>query len=222
METSRIQIDVFADLACPWCYIGERRLFNAIETLKKSDPGVHVNIDWRPFQLQPDLPQSTLPWKDFVPAKFGSWDRAEEMFEHVAAAGREDGAHFDFDKIAGAVNTLLAHRLILFAAEHGDPWPLIDRLFRAYFAEGEDIGDAERLVQIASSHGMEPAEVSAYLASDEGTRRVEATQELASRLGIEGVPFFVFDSSIGLSGAQPPEAFLTAFRQVLEGHPADS
>jgi predicted DsbA family dithiol-disulfide isomerase len=221
MESSRIQVDVFADIACPWCYIGERRLFKAIGMFKEDHPSVDVNVDWRPFQLQPDLPQTTIPWKDFVPAKFGSWEYARSMFEHVASAGEGDGIAFEFEKMAGAANTLPVHRLILFAGERGDPWSLVDGLFRAYFEEGVDIGDPEKLVHIASDHGFERAEVSAFLATDEGIKRIEATQELAARLGIRGVPFFVFDSSIGLSGAQPPEAFLTAFRQVLEEQPTD-
>lgn len=203
-------IEVYADIACPWCYIGERRLAEALA----QRPDIAVERHWRPFQLQPDLPPQGLPWAEFVPAKFGGVAQAQRIFARVAQAGAPDGIDFRFDRVATAPNTMDAHRLVLFAAACGQEWPMADALFAAHFTEGRDLNDQNQLVAVAESVGLDAAEVRAYLASDAGIAEVAASQETAERLGITGVPFFVIDGRYGLSGAQPVEVFVRALDQL--------
>ena len=203
-------IEVYADIACPWCYIGERRLAQALA----QRPDIEVERRWRPFQLQPDLPPQGLPWAEFVATKFGGGAQAERMFARVAQAGAPDGIDFRFDRVATAPNTLDAHRLVLFAAERGQEWPMADALFAAHFSEGRDLNDPDQLVAVAESVGLDAAAVRAYLASDAGIAEVAASQEQAERLGITGVPFYVIDGRYGLSGAQPVDVFVRALDEL--------
>ena len=199
-------IDVYADVVCPWCYIGERRLERALA----ERPGLWVERRWRPFQLQPAMPAGGVPWAEFARRKFGGVERAGAAFAQVVAAGAEDGIRFAFDHVASAPNTVDAHRLILWAGGHGRQWETAEALFAAYFEGGRDLNNLDHLVAVAESAGLDPAAARAHLASDEGRADVAASQEEATQLGISGVPFFVFDDRYALSGAQPVAVFLQA------------
>lgn len=197
-------IDLFADIACPWCYIGERRLRAALSDHPEA------TVRWRPFQLQPSLPETGVPWRAFAEQKFGGWERALAMFEVVAEAGAADGIAFDFERIATAANTVDAHRLVLFGEQEGRLFETAEALFRAYFAEGKNLNDRADLLGAAEAAGLDRAAAEAWLDSDAGREAVAAGQADAQRLGISGVPFTVFENRYGLSGAQPVEAFAHA------------
>lgn len=197
-------IDLWADVACPWCFIGERRLRRALE-----EAGVEAEVRWRPFQLQPDLPRGGLPWEDFVERKFGGWERARPMFAHVARAGEEEGIRFDFERVASAPNTAAAHGLILEASRDGRLWEAADAVYRAYFTEGRDVGDPSVLHEIAAGLG-----VSWPGGDPEIEDEVRQARAEAARLGVNGVPFIVFDGRLALSGAQPVEQFRNVIRQA--------
>lgn len=201
-----MRIDVFADVVCPWCWIGEARLERALA----ERPEVEAEWHWRPFQLDPTLPPGGMPWDEFVRSKFGGPENAERMFAHVAAAGATDGLVFDFDRVARSPNTADAHRVIVFAAREGRQKEAAERLFRAHFAEGEDLNDAETLVRLGAEAGLDAGALRAWLGSGEGADEVAAGQRAAQRLGVTGVPFFVFDGRFAVSGAQPVEVFLQA------------
>ena len=186
--------------------MGEKQLERALQ----ERPGLEAGVRWRPFQLQPGMPEGGLPWSEFVRRKFGGVANARAAFEHVVAAGEPDGVRFDFDRVASAPNTVDAHRLILFAAERGLQWETADALFRAYFTEGKDLNDCGQLVELATGVGLDAGEVRGYLAGAGGVDEVLASQEEAGRLGIAGVPFYVFDGRYALSGAQPVELFVRA------------
>jgi predicted DsbA family dithiol-disulfide isomerase len=205
-----VAIAVFADVVCPWCYIGERRL----ERARGRRRGLSTTRRWRPFQLQPHMPREGIAWADFIRTKFGGPERARAIFDHVTGVGASVGAAFDFDRVANAPNTADAHRVILFAAERGDEWLVVDRLFRAHFAEGRDIGDAETLVELAANVGLDAAEVRRHLASDEKRDAVVRSQRMAEELGITGVPFFVFAGRYAVSGAQPEDVLTRAIDLV--------
>ena len=205
-------IDVYADLVCPWCYIGTRRLVTALA----QRPELQVERRWRPFQLQPDMPKAGLAWPEFVERKFGGAERARSAFERVTAVGAAEGIEFDYERVAGAPNTRDAHRLVLFAVREGREWELADALFAAYFARGRDLGDHEQLAEVAASVGLSRAEALAYLTSDEGGAEVDASQQEAYQIGVTGVPFYVFDGRYALSGAQPVEVFLQALDLARE------
>lgn len=193
-------LDVWSDLACPWCYVGEARLAEALA----SRPDLAVTRRWRPFQLQPDLPART-PWRTFAAQKFGGWERARTLFAHVARAGAASGLAFDFERMPFAPNTADAHRLILWAGPEG--LALAQRLFRAYFAEGADLNDAETLALLAADAHLDAGAARAFLATDERAADVAESQAEAERLGITGVPCYVFDARYALTGAQPPRCF---------------
>ena len=207
-------IDVYSDVVCPWCYIGEKRLSRALA----ARPDLEAEVRWRPFQLQPDMPEGGVPWAAFSREKFGGEGGAEAAFSHVSAAGEGDGIRFDFGRVARAPNTVDAHRLILFAGGYGMQWELADALFRAYFTEGKNLNAHEELAQVASSVGLDAEEVREYFAGDEGASQVRSSQEEARRLGITGVPFYVFDGRYALYGAQP----VGVFGEALDMTPANA
>lgn len=196
-------IDVYSDVVCPWCYIGEKRLAKALA----ERPDLGVAVRWRPFQLQPGMPEGGLPWAEFSRQKFGGEDGAQAAFSRVAAAGEGDGIRFDFGRVASAPNTVDAHRLILFAGDRGPQWELCDALFYAYFTDGKDLNDHEDLVAVATSVGLDADETREYLAGEEGVTEVRSSQDEANRLGITGVPFYVFDGRYAVYGAQPADVF---------------
>lgn len=207
---SPLRIDVYADIVCPWCYLGERRLSRALE----QRPDLEVERRWRPFQLRPDLPPEGRPWRAFAEEKFGSWDRARAAFDYVQQNADDDAVTFEFDRIASAPNTADAHRLVLWAARSGRTWEMVQALFHGYFAEGADVGDRETLSAAAAAVGLDPDAARSFLASDQERGIVQNEQLQAQQRGVRGVPFFVLNDRYTFSGAQPPEVFLRAFDAV--------
>ena len=210
-----IRIDLFADIACPWCYIGERRLELALERAIAVHPDLAVTWQWHPFQLHPDLPLHGMPWPQLVEIKFGGMEPAKPIFEQVTAIGADEGLDFRFDRIANAPSTRDAHRLVLLAELSGRGEAMAMALFRAYFTEGRDLNDRATLVMIGRSVGLAEAELEAYLESEVGVDEVKAGQEEAEKAGIHGVPFYIFDGRYAISGAQPSELFDRAIAAVL-------
>jgi predicted DsbA family dithiol-disulfide isomerase len=199
-----MKIDVYADVVCPWCYIGESRLEKALA----ARPDLAVERHWRPFQLRPDMPAGGLARAEVLGRKFGGAERLRVMDERLAEVGAADGIRFAWERVINSPNTVDAHRLILFAAERGLEWPLAHALFAAYFTDGHDLNDHDQLVAAAESVGIAGEEALAYLASARGVAAVAESQQTAEELGISGVPFYVIDDRYGLSGAQPVEVFL--------------
>jgi predicted DsbA family dithiol-disulfide isomerase len=203
-------IEVYSDVVCPWCYVGERRLRKALF----ERPDLAVERRWRPFQLQPEMPPGGLSWREFAVERFGGQERARAAFDTVSAAGAPDGIDFRFDRVANAPNTADAHRLILHAAEKGLEWAMAEALFRAYFSEGRDLNDHEELAAVASGVGLHGREVRGFLEGEEVADEVWRSQSQARRLGISGVPFYVVDERYALPGAQPVEVFLRALDTI--------
>ena len=177
-------------------------------------PDLRVERHWRPFLLQPDLPKGGVAWAEFVGPKFGGAARAQAIFSHVAGVGAADGLEFRFDRVARANDTRDAHRLILFARTHGREWAMAEALFAAYFRDGVDLEDRAALVALAEATGLPAAPARAWLESREGEAGVEAARADAARLGIRGVPFFVFNGELGVSGAQPESVLLAALDEA--------
>jgi predicted DsbA family dithiol-disulfide isomerase len=205
-----MRIEVWADVACPWCWIGEARLYRALE----QRPDIQPEVVWRPFQLQPDLPPEGLDWDELVRTKFGGPERAHTMFQHVASAGAADGIEFRFDRVAAAPNTRDAHRLILLAQEAGIGREMAEAMFRAYFNEGRDVGKTGVLADVAAGVGLDRDRVARFLAGDQLARVVDESQAEAGALGVNGVPFFVLEGKYAFSGAQPVETFVAVLDRV--------
>jgi predicted DsbA family dithiol-disulfide isomerase len=204
-----LSIDVISDVVCPWCYIGKRHLESALAAWRKDHPGeAQPVVRWHPFQLNPQLPASGVPRAEYIAAKFGGPQRAGEIYARVANAGARAGIAFDFDRIPVQPNTLNAHRLIHHASAAGKQDAMAEALFQAYFLQGADFSSDDTLADIAARAGLDRSKISAYLASDEDKALIEDQDQHARSLGVEGVPFFIFNRRYALSGAQPPEVIL--------------
>ncbi len=207
-----MKIEVYSDIVCPWCYIGEKRLAQALA----DRPDVEVERVWRPFQLRPEMPPEGEPWATFAAAKFGGTARAAAMFAQVAAAGAPDGAVFRFDRVASAPNTVDAHRLVLWAREQGrGEWAMADALYAAYFAEGRNLNDRDTLLALAVSVGLDADETRRHLDGGGGAAAVRESQQTAAEHGISSVPTYVIDGRYAVVGAQPAAAFAQVFDAVL-------
>src|SRR4051794_9180063 len=202
-----LTIDVISDVICPWCLIGKRRLEKALN-------GRPASVRWHPFQLNPDMPREGIERKAYRIRKFGSWERSLVLDAQVAAAGRGEGIALDFDRMARTPNTLDAHRVIWVAGERGLQDAVADALFTAYFTDGRDLSDRTTLSAVAGEAGLDRAEVDEFLAGEAGLEAVRAGEQEARRLGVSGVPYFVINGKVALSGARPPELFRQAFEQA--------
>mgnify|MGYP005839594029 CR=1 FL=1 len=205
-----MQIDIVSDTVCPWCLIGKRRLARALETWTGAPP----DIRWRPYQLAPELPVEGMARDDYLAAKFGASEQAAAIFDRIAEEGRSEGIAFRFDRIARAPNTLDSHRLIRWAGTADCQDAVVEDLFRAYFTDGRDISDHDVLSGIAARNGMDGPLVARLLAEDRDRDLVSDEVSTARRLGISGVPTFIFDSALAVSGAQPPKALLAAMTEA--------
>ena len=205
-----MRIEVVSDTVCPWCLIGKRRLEKALARRG----GLNVEIAWRPYEHNPDMPGEGLPREAYLEAKFGGSRRADEVYAEIRAAGASEDIPFDFDGVRRVPNTIHSHRLIDWAAPEGAQNAVVEGLFTAYFVEGRDIGDRDVLAAVAAAAGMDGERCAARLASEEDRERVRSESEEARLLGIQGVPFFVFERKYAISGAQSPEVFLQVFETV--------
>jgi predicted DsbA family dithiol-disulfide isomerase len=206
-----MKVEIYSDVACPWCLIGKERFERALAAFPAAEG---VEVVYRPYQLDPSAPVPGVPLRGYLERRFGP--QLAGKMEPVAEAARAEGVTIDFDT-ALAANTLGAHRLMNLAErEHG---PEVQRevaalLFDAHFARGRDIADPDVLADLAREAGMDRARVRGYLASDEGSDEVRAGIEHAQRLGISAVPTFVFEGRYAVQGAQPASAFLQALEVV--------
>ena len=205
-----LPIEVTSDVICPWCYIGKRRLEKAIAAY-----GQEVRVRWLPFQLNARLPKEGISRREYRTKKFGSWERSLELDAQVAAAGAAEGIQFAFDRSERTPNTLDAHRLIWRADQECVQGAVVEALFRAYFAEGRDIGDRQTLLDVVAEAGLDRGKAEPLLSSGGGQEAIREAEELSRRVRVEGVPCFVLNGKATVSGAQPPDAFLDAFRQAI-------
>lgn len=204
-----MKIDIWSDIACPWCYVGKRRLEQALAGMD-----VEPEITWHSFELNPASPPAVEGDYDALLAtKYGMpRERARQMIDHMTQTGAAEGIEFDFGRVRPG-NTFDGHRLIKLAYAHGAGGAMKERLLRAYLSEGALMSDADTLVRLAEDVGLEGDEVRAMLEGDRFSEDVRGDELMARHLGISGVPFFVVDSRYGISGAQPAETL----RQILEG-----
>lgn len=208
------RIDVVSDVVCPWCFIGLRHLQAALAQF-----GSPVTVRWLPFFLNPDTPPAGEPYRPFLERKFGGAEALERIWARVRAAGEPVGIAFAFEKIALRANTLAAHRLIhRVQARGGNADALVERIFTAGFCEGRFIGDpavlADLAAEVATNCGEDRDVTLAWLQGDEDAAAVQAQAAQIRQLGIDGVPCFIFDGRLAVSGAQPSAVLLDALRQA--------
>jgi predicted DsbA family dithiol-disulfide isomerase len=212
-----LAIDIVSDVVCPWCFIGKRRLAAALASLAEREPALRPVVAWHPFQLNPGLPAEGMDRRAYLDAKFGGAARAGEIYGRLRAAGASVGIDFAFERIARQPNTLAAHRLIAWAEAQGRGEALVERLFCAYFLDGRDIGERAVLAALAGEAGLDPVAARAHLASVDGIDALAAADRRARQLGIDGVPFFIFNRRVGVSGAQEPATLLAAIAESRAG-----
>jgi len=210
-------VDVTSDVICPWCFIGKRRLERAVRDLGSRHV---VRVRWHPFQLNPTMPAEGMDRREYRTAKFGSWERSQALDAQVAAASEAEGIGFDFVRIARTPNTLDAHRLIALAGEQGVQDVVVEALFSGYFTEGRDLSDRETLLGLAAHAGLDRRSAESLLGGDWGLESLRHAEMQALRIGVQGVPFFVINGELVISGAQQPQAFLDAFSRVSVMAPA--
>ena len=205
-----MQLDIFSDTICPWCYVGKRRLARALA----ARPQPKLVIRWRAFQLNPGMPPEGMERDRYIEVKFGGPERATRIYDAVKAVGAGEGIDFHFERIRRTPNTLASHRLLRKAARHGLQGVALDALFDAYFIRGLDIGDPAVLAEIGAGVGI--PDMAGFLANGEGIEEVKGEDGLARRQGINGVPCFIFNGRFLLSGAQEPESFFQLFDLARE------
>ena len=207
-----MQIDFISDTVCPWCFIGKRRLGRAMAMR----PAISFDVRFRPYRLDPSVPKGGLEREAYMAAKFGKNGGVEEAQKVIAAEGAKEGIEFDFAAIRRAPNTLDSHRLIRWAALTGAQDEVVERLFAAYFENGEDIGDIRVLADIADVSGMDGAQVADMLESDQDLTLVEREDGLAREMGVTGVPAMIFANKVAVSGAREPEVLTMVIDKARE------
>ena len=203
-----MEIEIYADVVCPWCWIGKRRLEQALASYDGE-----VTVRYRPFQLDPTPVTEPKPLKEALAAKFGGRERAEGMWAHVAQIASGVGLDMRFDRAVHA-NTFEAHRLIRFATERGRAADLVEALYRAHFTDGVDLGSKDALAKVAAAVGLDETEAREYLESNLGRREVAADLTAAHQIGVTSVPTFVLAGKYAVTGAQEPETLLAALTEV--------
>jgi predicted DsbA family dithiol-disulfide isomerase len=207
-----MHVEIWSDIACPWCYVGKRRFEAALAAFEHRDD---VELTWRSFELDPGAPVERGGDRvEHLAAKYGTTrERAQEMHDRMTAVAAAEGLDFRFD-IARGGNMFDAHRIVHLAAEHGRQDAMKERLFRAYLTEGRVVGDHATLEELAVEVGLPADEVRAVLSGDRFAAEVRDDERTAASLGISAVPFFVVDRAMGASGAQPPEVLRGMLEQA--------
>ena len=211
-----IRIDIWSDIACPWCYIGANRFAQAVEQFKAANPDVEFDIEGHSYELAPDTPLNFSGSEiDFLVKHKGMpREQVEDMLGQMTAMAAAEGVTFDFEKVAHS-NTAAAHRVLHLAKSQGIYDEVLARLFRAYFSEGVNVGDPVQVAAVLDEVGLNPEEVEDAFADEGLGEAVEQDITRARMLGVTGVPFYLINEKYGVSGAQQPEMFVSAFEQVL-------
>ncbi len=206
------RIDIVSDAICPWCYIGKRHLERALPLLAAD--GLRFSVHWSPYQLNPDMPRAGVERRAYRASKFGSAERSDQLDRQVTEAAAAVGLAFRLDRLERTPNTIDAHRLVWLAGQHGVQDAVMEAVFRRYFTEGADIGDAAVLVEAAAEGGLDADAARALLAGDALEAEVRATDRQARQAGVNGVPSFFLDGYGLFSGALPAAKMAEALRRA--------
>ena len=206
--TEQLKIEVISDTICPWCYVGKRRLERAVALLGNPP----IEVEWKPFQLNPAMPREGMNRREYRTRKFGSWEHSQALDAQVRAAGAEVGISFAHDKIVRTPNTVASHQLIWVAGLYGRQDTVVEAIFREYFCNGRDIGETAVLLEVGLSAGLMRDQIERHL-NNADTREAVLREERKMRgLAVRGVPTFVVNGVPLASGAQPEAALASAFR----------
>ena len=213
-----VTVDVFSDVVCPWCFIGKLRLEKAIAMV----PNIPVQIRYQPYFLNDWIPREGISREEYLTRKFGSPEGYRQIAQRVQMAAKQDGLIYDIDKVSRQPNTIDAHRLILWASQHGKQLEMKQRLMDFYFTEGKDLTSRDVLVEAAAEVGLDTDQVRELLAGDTDVDLVSNAAEQAKEAGIQGVPFFIFGGKYAVSGAQAPEELVRVIERVADEGAAEA
>jgi len=208
-----MRVDIYSDVVCPWCYIGKRRF----EAALAERPDLDVDVRWRPFELDPNVPHGGADHRATLAAKFGGDEKVDAMLDHVARIADTVGLDYRWDRVTVRPNTRLAHALVWLAERDGGPTlaaDVVERLFAAVFTEGRDVGHLDVLTAIAADAGIDPASAADELRDGPALDAVAAELATAHEIGVSAVPCFVFEQRWAVSGAQEPDTFVDVLDQV--------
>ena len=205
-KMNKIKIDIVSDLVCPWCYIGQKRLNDAL-----AQSGYEAEISWKPFQLHPELQKEGMEKNAFLMQKFGA--QGANMFNQIKSVADSESLEMNPEKITNIPNTVDVHRLMWFAKKQRKDLTLAISLFEAYFTAGKDFSQTETLLDLAEACGISRPETEVFLASEEGRNEVIAEEKMYREAGIQAVPTFIINDKYMIQGAQTPDKFLEAFKQ---------
>lgn len=212
-----LTIEMTSDFICPWCLVADTNLQKAITSLSSANAQlgnpVEIQRIWYPFELNPDMPEAGMDRKTYRTNKFGSWEYSQQLDAKTVQVGQANGIEFRYDLMKVTPNTLKAHRLTWLAGNAGKATEMAERILRAYFTEGQDIGDVGTLVNLAAEIGLDSAHVKTFLLSQAGIQEIEALKRQAIAQGIRSVPTIRIGREV-LIGGQPTEVFLTALRSA--------
>ena len=207
-----IKIDIYSDTICPWCYIGKRKLKEAIDFFPKID----FDIIWRPYQLNPNMPVKGIDRKKYLSQKFGSLENAKKIYEIINYSGKKTGIFFQFDKITKTPNSFASHKLLAMAYKKGLQDQIIESLFYSYFIEGKDIGKIEELITIGKQYDLDENQMNEYLTSNEDREELLKEEFQAKTMGIKGLPSFIINKEYVLFGAQEKSIFVELFNKLIK------
>ena len=209
----KITIDIVSDIACPWCYIGKKRLESAIN---EADNEYDFEVNFKPFQLDPTIPKEGMDRKTYFANKFGSEERVEEIYQSVELAGKSVGIDFKFRQIQKAINTLPLHILLKIAEKEGFQKELANLFFEAYMVNPQDLSNTTTIVNILKTFGWTEDKTLELINNEALAYEIKTEIAHYQQLGVTGVPFFVVNNKFGISGAQPSESFISAFKSLKE------
>ncbi|WP_022880945.1 DsbA family oxidoreductase [Gryllotalpicola ginsengisoli] len=217
MSSDPIKVDIWSDIACPWCYIGKRKFEAGSGLFTGADAERRVEVEYHSFELSPDTPVDFEGNEaDFLARHKGiSPEQAQQMLDRVSGIAAQVGLHYDYEHMQHT-NTVLAHEAIHFAKAHGRQLEMEERLFSAYFLEGRHVGKVAELAALGADIGLDPQELTQALEQHTFLDAVRADQRTAAEYGIQGVPFFVIDGKYGVSGAQEAQTFAQVLEQVWQ------
>jgi predicted DsbA family dithiol-disulfide isomerase len=196
-----MRIDIVFDTICPWCFVGKRRLQLALS----QRPGIAFDLHWRPFLLNPDMPENGIPRSLYLERKFGGTSRVSRMLNSLEDAGKKEQIGFQFNSIEVTPNSVESHRLVQLAEQKGLASEVVEALFQAYFCHGRDIGDRNQLIAIGEECGLNKDDCVQLFSSSSGRGEIYLDNAQTHRLSINGVPCFIFDDLYGIAGAQDPD-----------------
>ena len=213
MNRSRLKIDIVSDVVCPWCAIGYKKLSEAMTQMNEE---VNFIVNWKPYELHPEIPAEGFDKKEYYKIKFGESSGSNDRFNFISDEGKKVGIEFNFNKSKNLPNTFLAHRLLWLCRSKNIQDTLAEALFHAYFTDGRDIGDQDELIEIASEYGLNREEIRKFFKTNIGHDEVLREENRAREMNIFSVPTYIFNKKYLLVGGQEPDTFVAYMKKVIE------